>query len=529
MLLHRRTIVFSTVMLASGCGGNPRIDAPAPVLDGVPVKSSYLTLSTMKSQPANCDLDGTCFSTAEGLVTPNGRVEAIERYYPASKQASLSRLTDWMDRFGFPRRRDDETLDAYRARANVSVYFNINELGLGRELGCVQFDDSDTSGRPAKGLACYVGNYGTSFGDPASSLPEAELGAHYRGTVAISYQPSLPPRYQVQFAAFDAQRDGRGHLADAAQLDTMGQRPVPQICTNCHGGVYDSATHLAKDAHFLPLNPFVVGYDTVAPFRREDQLEAARFINALAFQTDLEAPERDVLLTSDQKDYVRALYAIGDTATSIPVGALPAEDRPPPSWDTSDDARALWQHAILPYCATCHAALPPAGMNYVASHDAFAASWPAMKSAVCGAYSMPHAQPTLERFWSTEIVVAWKIYASPKAFLATMMGGGEDDCKYQRGSGCGVGRDQAASNARCGDPATSGRYCNFAAAGGEGRCEAGCGAPAGGVGCGDIGPNRQTCAGEHRCEPCGRTGQASCSGTCNEGKPSADGSACVGP
>jgi hypothetical protein len=117
-----------------------------------------------------------------------------------------------------------------------------------------------------------------------------------------------------------------------------------------------------------------------------------------------------------------------------------------------------------------------------------------MKRAVCATYSMPHAQPTLERFWSTEI-----------------------------------GRDRAASNARCGDPATSGRYCNLAAAGGEGHCENGCGAPAGGVGCGDIGPNRQACVGDHRCEPCGRAGQASCSGTCSEGKPNADGSVCVGP
>jgi hypothetical protein len=308
----------------------------------------------------------------------------------------------------------------------------------------------------------------------------------------------------------------------------MGQRPVPQICTNCHGGVYDSAMHLARDAHFLPLNPFVVAYDTVAPFRREDQLEAARIVNSLAFETDLDAAERDVLLTPDQKDYLRALYGIDDTATSIPAGALAIADRPPPSWDASDDAHALWQHAILPYCATCHAALPPAGMNYVASHAAFAASWPAMKAAVCGTYSMPHAQPTLEKFWSTEILVGRQVYASPKAFLATTMGGGRDDCQYRPGSGCNAG-DREASNARCGDPATSGRFCNLAAAGGEGRCEDGCGAPAGGVGCGDVGPNRQTCGAERRCEPCGRAGQATCSGVCTEGEPSADGRACVGP
>src|SRR5258705_5042813 len=160
-----RAAVFLTVMLASGCGGYPSVDVPARTRDGVPVKGSYLTLSTTKSQSTSCELDGTCFATPDGLVTPRGRAEAIEQYYPASKQAALTRLTDWMERFGFPERHGDETLQAYRARANVSVYFNTNELGLGREIGCVEFTDLDTATPPARGLACYVSNYGTSFGE----------------------------------------------------------------------------------------------------------------------------------------------------------------------------------------------------------------------------------------------------------------------------------------------------------------------------------------------------------------------------
>ena len=524
-----RLTAFIAGVLTGACGPLDQGHVEEPVHDGVPVAGSYLWLTTMKKPSPDCGNGEACFSTPDGLVTPLGRKEALERYYPASKQASSTRLLEWMALFGFPHREENETLAAYRQRAKVSVYYNVNELGLGREIGCTDFDESDQEGRPARGLACYVTNYGTSFNDPSNALHEAELGAHYRATVAISYQPSLPAGYQVQFAAFDADTDGRGHLADAAQLDTMGARPVPQICTNCHGGVYDPAKHLAQHAHFLPLNPFVVAYDTVAPYRQEDQLEAVRYINRLAFEIDLQSRERHALLTPAQKDYVRALYGIGNIATSIPADAQAASDRPPPSWNGTEESRTLWRYAILPYCATCHAALPPTGVNYVDGSQTFIASWLRMKGPVCRTYSMPHAQPTLERFWTTAIDVGGKSYPSPKAFLAMTMNGGTDDCEYQRGSGCSVGNDQAASNARCGDPTTSGRYCNLDAAEGEGRCETGCGPSTGGVGCANIGRNWQQCGTSGRCEPCGREGQPSCSGICTEGRQGPEGVTCLSP
>jgi hypothetical protein len=456
-----------------------------------------------------------------------GRREALEQYYPTSKQATLTTLRDWLARFGFPQRSADESLEGYRARARVAVYFNANELGLGREMGCTLYMDADQEGRPAKGLACYVSNYGLAFQLGLAALREAELGLHQRSTVVISYQPSLPSGYEVQFATYGAEVDGRGHLADSAQLDAMGQRPVPQICTNCHGGIYDPAMHLVRGAHFLPVNLFSVAFDDVAPYRMSDQADALRYINDLAFETDLQSPTRDVLLAPAQKDYLRALYGIDEHASAIPESAIAEEERAPLSWASSGEARDLWRYTILPYCATCHNALPPSGVNAVESYASFAAAWPTIKHSVCESYSMPHAQPTLERFWSASVVVGQNSFRSPKALLAATMDGGADDCEYRRGAGCTVGNDQAASNARCGDPSTSGRYCRLSAAGGEGLCEDGCGAAAGGVGCIDVGSNRQQCGASNRCEPCGRLGQRSCGGACAEGTPTFDGAQCV--
>ena len=50
-------------------------------------------------------------------------------------------LADWKQTYNFPARRSGESLEAYRERAGIVIYYNKNELGLGRELGCSEFED----------------------------------------------------------------------------------------------------------------------------------------------------------------------------------------------------------------------------------------------------------------------------------------------------------------------------------------------------------------------------------------------------
>jgi hypothetical protein len=205
-------------------------------------------------------------------------------------------IGDWKQAFGFSPRSPDETLDAFRTRSNVAVYYNKNELGLGREMGCVQFvDGQDASGQDLTGVACYVTNYGGLFRDQDLSLEAAIDGVTPKNTVCIAYRPTFPQGYQVQFYVYGYD----GTRQDWAQLDSLGPRPHPLVCMNCHGGQYDSAAHLATNARFLPLDPNLVLFasesGTAPSLSRAAQEERIRSINALAATTPLSPGQQDAL------------------------------------------------------------------------------------------------------------------------------------------------------------------------------------------------------------------------------------------
>src|SRR6185436_1958407 len=82
-------------------------------------------------------------------------------------------LAEWKRVFGFSVRGVTEDLAAYRQRTGTVVYYNRNELGLGRELGCSEFVDGMKDGQPVKGVACFVVNYGTYFHKETEDLAAA--------------------------------------------------------------------------------------------------------------------------------------------------------------------------------------------------------------------------------------------------------------------------------------------------------------------------------------------------------------------
>src|SRR5512140_917686 len=176
------------------------------------------------------------------LQSPSGELQTVDYpdpftgAAPAPKKTAPLTLAAWKKTFGIPARNPGESLDAYRARTNAVVYYNKNELGLGRELGGALFDDGkDASGNQLTGVACFVTNYGTMFRDTYNSMRIAAEGMHAKNTVCISYRPSLGAGYEVQFYTYN----GDGDRREWAQLDTLGPRPLPMVCMNCHGGSYD--------------------------------------------------------------------------------------------------------------------------------------------------------------------------------------------------------------------------------------------------------------------------------------------------
>jgi hypothetical protein len=211
----------------------------------------------------------------------SGSVAETQAYYSATRAPAT--LAKWKEVFNVPSQSPGESLDGYRKRVNIVAYYNRNELGLGRELGCSQSHDS--------GLACFVTNYGQPFQSQMRALDDAVAGTRAQDTFTHVYTPpstSNPPlglggglvpaaSYGVQFAAYD----DAGRLKDSSQLDSIGPRPVPQICTNCHGGTYDATKHMVIGGQFTPLNPSILTFSSAAGYTLADQTPRLAAINAL--------------------------------------------------------------------------------------------------------------------------------------------------------------------------------------------------------------------------------------------------------
>ncbi len=427
------TLSASLCGLAAACiSGQPVPEGPPP-LSGVALNAAYVPnggLLTGMQADGTPALWGSAADPAiaetrlfyDTLGNPAGEAFDTGDVDPTTGQpvgphvTAPATLDDWKRVFGFPTPLPGEALQDFRDRTGVVVYYNRNELGLGRELACSKFADGhDAQGNVLEGSACYVANYGPGFRQEQVSLLAAMDGQTPRNTVCISYRPSLDPNYQVQFYVYNSS----GKRQDWARLDTLGPRPHPQVCMTCHGGGYDSQKHLARNAHFLPLDPnvvlFVKGNGIPDGVTRAGQEERIRQINLLATGTPLTAVQSTMLAGL----YGNSLPVAGTTATG---------DTTPAAWNTRSEDADFHQNVLRPYCLTCHLAgqrgLGDADVpayQMFATPSAFDAV--ALESYICGSFSMPNAQPTSLGFWDTENnpgvdVAGTRFPAAADAFLA---------------------------------------------------------------------------------------------------------------
>lgn len=450
--------------------------AAAPNLNathGVPLPGVYLSFApTLQDDPDHglipqkyLRADGTVMSPAQAeaavgdFMTP---MHETERYYATVLDGYVpATLGEWKRRFGIPMRAPDEDLAAYRAANWVSVYYNKNELGLGRELGCGPWI-TETDG--SRSVGCYVTNYGTAFGDHHNSLREAVLGRNPKNTVCIVYRSGLPAQYQVQFYAFD----GADNQQDWAQLDTLGPRKQPQICTNCHGGSYDAERHLVRDSRFLPIDPNVLEFSTDPRYTRAPQEEAMRVVNRLAFgprgSDTIPATQQ---LTEVQRAALLALYSHDggsietadqpSTSSSVPIG-----------WNDTEEHRDLFNHVIKPSCLGCHGAVSPWLQPLFQDATRLQSQRDLIVENVCtdGSYSMPNAQQTMLRFWdrANPVTIAGRSYDSPAdAFLRLLYNQSYRDClNYAESTSCiraGVPNDALCGNDHSGAVCTGDGGC----------------------------------------------------------------------
>jgi len=378
---------------------------------------------------------------------------------PAPKKTAPLTLDAWKQAFNVPPRNPGESLADYRVRSGAVVYYNKNELGLGRELGCGLFDDgpdpASTTGGRLTGIGCYVSNYGTMFRDTNNSLRLAAEGLHYKNTVCITYRPSAEPGYEVQFYTYNGDNIRR----EWAQLDTLGPRPLPQVCMNCHGGSYDNEKHLAKFARFLPMDPNVVVFPDTPGVTRADQEERIRYINELSTHSPL---------TPAQREMIDQLY-LGQVASP---GAVSQNQWFPAAWKDTDAHRDIFDKVVKPNCETCHLAMQtgPTGST-LAVYNLFAAPSSlldaGLSAQICGGFAMPNSQATRLNFWEMKpdplVLADGSSFDSPADVLLKGIGMDRSQCQQLEAlSNCNRG---ANPDELCGN-AFSGQACNRV----TGRC-----------------------------------------------------------
>lgn len=390
-----------------------------------------------------CADDSACYKEADRYL------QDIGVYDPGTTTPNANRGTTraWKQSHGFSLDPTNPNPGELRV-----VYWNAGDLGLGRDMHCINNTTNAHSFVPLerKTFACYVTNYrvnvpGTEVnGNPFTGTPdiEASIANAARNTnpvATVAMEVShlffrginlLASRGNVNFIAFDEIRNGvpfspplDTNVGVRSELPRHSGKASPGTCLACHGGTYQprpaDATSGAKvvNGNFLPFNTaasnFVFTIDpTLSQFSEIAQRETFRKMNEFVVATQPAA----IIIS----DLIKGWYGwCGGVSASgcyiddishpfIPDAAAfnnPCATTGPgletqtcgwanPSEKPKDLSRAVYQQVADVYCRTCHVALPER-RNVQQFNDWVRGS---TRSAV-DSHRMPFAEVPYNNYW----------------------------------------------------------------------------------------------------------------------------------
>lgn len=371
-------------------------------------------------EATNLGFDDLTSAGPTGNALRDALVTASKNYYTSVDPLNLR---DTLDKFktqnGFGA---DPNLPA--AGETVASYANSGDLGFGRDMHCRL---------PSAGnVACYVTNYGTGYNntfpgvgtsdqddaDAAGSRSTVGASADV-ATVTMEYSPieNDPAGDRVvKFFVYKKGIAGYGRSI-SANLDGRGERPVPQLCMVCHGGIapvqsggvpaFGTAAQVKLGSRFLPFDHRLFTFPTASP--RAAQEGAIKTLN----QTIVDVVPAGAPTTDPIREVVKALYDNGVPAATQYL------DSPVQGWKAGQSANApgqtnFYNKVVANACRTCHIALPFEQLNFNTSqkflHLSTTVSGVPVNNGLmlgtaelraCGDYTMPHALRTHEIFWGT--------------------------------------------------------------------------------------------------------------------------------
>lgn len=364
-----------------------------PTGPGSPPPADYIARATVAYYRA---LDG-------GTFTPTNPADFTQG--GTWSGGTRSTLTAWLNQAGI-----NPSVQTGVAGSGVdhstteqTAYLNHNDLGFGRRM-TIRKNGSD--------VYAFVTNFGQGDQNPNNAenalnavAPGATVAMEYTTLAGASSGGGIDPRV-IKFFVYK-----NGQLANSANLDGFGEKFVPGLCQNCHGGdrfsIADTAavpTATADEVRLRP-DPTLVG----ASFREFDlaslRYPASIAIDANGVPTDATQLDRFQRLNN----FVAATnpqQAIKDLVTGWkdlqPTTAFNTNFTPL-AWKGTPQQTSFYQQVVAKECRTCHVAFgatdPDFGHNW-ATYQQFQNDASAIQSYACGATKfMPHALITYRNFW----------------------------------------------------------------------------------------------------------------------------------
>ncbi|MEJ2445568.1 MAG: hypothetical protein P8Y42_19315 [Exilibacterium sp.] len=323
--------------------------------------------------------------TLDGLHAESRTRESQEEeqdYYEAiDPRDDKLTFNDWLDENGFLDQ-GGNIFGELEAR-----YYNKNDLGLGREMHCLEDRNK---------VACYTVNYGEPVKDDGlEALAAAVAATDPVAIVALEYDDGDSDN-PIKYYAFN----GTGERVTELALDNEEAKSVPGVCLNCHGGEYNDRDQTITGSSFLPLD--LEGFEFASEdFSEGAQSEVFRALNALVKRTN---PNSDVAQLIDG-------WYDGQVERR---GAVFNRNYVPDAWKN----QALqYTYVVKPYCRTCHVGIG------ISLENLGSVSPSLFEDFICGYIPgvpiMPHGEMTDSQLWDDEVAIRMAV-------------NNEDDCRDAR-------------------------------------------------------------------------------------------------
>jgi hypothetical protein len=312
----------------------------------------------------------------------------------------------------------------------TAEYANSGDLGFGRSMHCLKKANGN--------VACYVTNFGTGYSniapgggtsdqddaDAAGSGVTVGLSAEV-ATVAMEYAPIENDPQADKVVKFFVYKKGLANYGRSisANLDGRGERPVPQLCMICHGGlltqqqpngvpVFGSANDVKLGARFLPFDHRLYTFPSDPAKSKANQEAAIKSLNKNYVDlVPAGAPASDPI-----REVIKALYDDGSPGGA----AAQILDSPVTAWKAGQPApnnlpgqTNFYNKVVANGCRICHTAQPfpqlqfntadkfvnLAGVNLQPAGITNKLMLGTAQLRVCGDFVMAHALRTHDIFW----------------------------------------------------------------------------------------------------------------------------------